>query len=77
MKVIENKPWVHPFECKGCGSKLEVKVRDVRVRRMGSFDEFETEYYATCPVCGTDHKIPNNKVTPAVSQAAYAADKNR
>lgn len=75
MKVIENKPWAFPFDCKGCGSKLEAEVRDVRVRIVGSFDDFETEYYVTCAVCETLHKVPFNRITPAVDQSARANSK--
>ena len=72
MKVLKKKPWSWVFTCKGCGSKLEAEMGDVRVGYFGGSycENGDKEYYVSCPECGETEFVPERKLSPAVSEAA-------
>lgn len=76
MKIIEEKPFAHEFECKGCGSKLVAEASDVRYGDFGSClsDSSNYRYYVVCVVCEKLHFI--DKVTPKVDKLAQKASKS-
>ncbi len=75
MKVIEAKPWVYAFKCRSCGSKLEAGPEDVKIGDFGSMGDYESNPYATCPICERDCIIPWSKLVPKVEVLARAKSK--
>lgn len=67
MKVIEKKEWNYTFTCRGCKSTLETQPEDVKKASFGVYDDFETEYYVTCPECLTENTIPKSKIWPSTT----------
>lgn len=65
MRVVkkgkpQNKDYEYQFECSSCGSLLRAKRKDLHSlhwygQRAG--------YIYFCPVCKTERKISNNKIT--------------
>ena len=53
MKVLNRVEWTHEHKCSGCKSDIVIEASDVRFGSFGSFDDFESEFYVDCTVCGT------------------------
>lgn len=66
MKIVDPKPFIFPFECRGCKSKLEAGAEDVRM----SSDSDGTDYYVVCPLCDTTKLIETKDLTPRAIQMA-------
>ena len=75
MKVLEAKPWVFVFHCKGCNSKLEAESDDVLIGSFGSMGDYESHPYVACPICESDHLIPWSKLIPKVEALAKSKSK--
>ena len=75
MQILDNGPsgFYYEFKCKGCKAKLAADEDDVQVGYFGANyggDSPSREYYAECPRCGTEHKIPFSKIPLLVRQKA-------
>ena len=72
MKILEKKPWAWVFDCKGCSSKLEAGLEDMKIGYFGGSycENGDKKYYAVCPLCGTDNLLPNAKIVPHVEKLA-------
>ena len=72
MKVLEKKPWGWVFDCKGCGSKLEASIEDIKWAYFGGSycENGEKKHYAVCPLCGSDNILPDAKVVPHIEKKA-------
>jgi hypothetical protein len=75
MKVLESKPWAWVFDCKGCASKLEAGLADMKVGYFGGgyCERGDKKYYAVCPLCGSESFLPANKVVPKVEECGKPA----
>lgn len=75
MKVINGpKEWSWRFDCSGCGTVCEAALGDIEWAMFGAAhyagDSGDKRYYATCPVCGSDNFLPEEKLTPLVERTA-------
>lgn len=75
MRIVEEKPFEHEFECPTCKSRLVAEAGDVKFGYFGANyggDTSTRECYVTCPVCGTDKVLDRTDVTPKVREQAEA-----
>lgn len=64
MKVLDAKPWLH-FTGRGCKSKLEADVSDVKCHAGRDISGcYEENYYVKCPVCGTERSLSYEEAPP-------------
>lgn len=81
VKVLREHPWWR-FNCPNCLSHLEASPTDVEYAWFGANwggESPEKRFYVSCPICGENNFVPNDKLTNAIEQQAtqYNPKKSR
>jgi rubredoxin len=78
MRAILIRPWTYRFDCTRCRSTFEGNQGDVEAANFGGAKEhggrLGVHYYLTCPECGQENFIPDERLTTRVKEAAEERD---